>query len=116
MYQAIVFLPLIGFLIVGLFGTSLGARASEYITTGLMVIVAVLSWVAFFTVAMGDGQAFTVPVLRFLDSGAFQADWALRIDTLTAVMLIVVNTVSCLVHVYSIGYMHHDPHRPRFFA
>jgi NADH-quinone oxidoreductase subunit L len=116
MYQAIVFLPLLGFLIVGLFGTSLGAKASEYITSGLLVISAVLSWVAFFTVGFGDAEAFTVPVLRFIDSGALQADWALRIDTLTVVMLVVVNTVSALVHIYSIGYMHHDPHRPRFFA
>ncbi len=116
MYQAIVFLPLLGFLIVGLFGGSLGAKASEYITSGFMVVVALLSWWVFASFALGDGQAFTVPVLRFLDSGNMQADWALRIDTLTAVMLVVVNTVSCLVHIYSIGYMHHDPQRPRFFA
>ncbi|MEW9805091.1 NADH-quinone oxidoreductase subunit L [Mesorhizobium marinum] len=116
MYQAIVFLPLIGFLIVGLLGGSLGAKASEYITSGLMVVAAALSWVAFVSVGMGDGEAFTVPVLRFIESGSLQAAWALRIDTLTAVMLVVVNTVSCLVHIYSIGYMHHDPHRPRFFA
>ncbi|MEI5678106.1 MULTISPECIES: NADH-quinone oxidoreductase subunit L [unclassified Mesorhizobium] len=116
MYQAIVFLPLLGFLIVGLFGTSLGAKASEYITSGFLVIAAVLSWVAFFQVGFGDGEVFTVPVLRFIDSGSLQADWALRIDTLTVVMLVVVNTVSALVHIYSIGYMHHDPHRPRFFA
>ncbi|RFC68315.1 MULTISPECIES: NADH-quinone oxidoreductase subunit L [Mesorhizobium] len=116
MYLAIVFLPLLGFLIVGLFGNSLGAKASEYITSGFLVISAVLSWVAFFQVALGDTEAFTVPVLRFIDSGALQADWALRIDTLTVVMLVVVNTVSSLVHIYSIGYMHHDPHRPRFFA
>jgi NADH-quinone oxidoreductase subunit L len=116
MYQAIVFLPLIGFLIVGLFGNSLGARTSEYITSGFLVISAVLSWVAFYMVALGDGQAFTVPVLRFIDSGSLQADWALRVDTLTVVMLVVVNSVSALVHIYSIGYMHHDPHRPRFFA
>ena len=81
-----------------------------------MVIAAVLSWVAFFSVGFGDGEVFTVPVLRLIQSGAFEADWALRIDTLTVVMLVVVNTVSCLVHIYSIGYMHHDPHRPRFFA
>ncbi|MGD9913836.1 MAG: NADH-quinone oxidoreductase subunit L [Rhizobiaceae bacterium] len=116
MYQAIVFLPLAGFLIVGLFGKSLGARASEYITSGFLVISAVLSWVAFVTVGFGEGEAFTVPVLRFLESGALQANWALRIDTLTVVMLVVVNSVSALVHIYSIGYMHHDPHRPRFFA
>jgi NADH:ubiquinone oxidoreductase subunit 5 (subunit L)/multisubunit Na+/H+ antiporter MnhA subunit len=60
--------------------------------------------------------AFAVPLLRFIQSGALEANWALRIDTLTVVMLVVVNTVSALVHIYSIGYMHHDPHRPRFFA
>ncbi len=116
MYQAIVFLPLLGFLIVGLFGNSLGAKASEYITSGFLVISAILSWVAFFSVGFGEVEAFTVPLLRFIDSGSMQADWALRIDTLTVVMLVVVNTVSALVHIYSIGYMHHDPHRPRFFA
>jgi NADH-quinone oxidoreductase subunit L len=116
MYHAIVFLPLLGFLIAGLFGRAIGAKASEYVTTGLLVVSAALSWVAFFTVGFGSGEAFTVPVLRFIQSGGLDAAWALRIDTLTVVMLVVVNTVSALVHVYSIGYMHHDPHRPRFFA
>ncbi|MBB6464676.1 NADH-quinone oxidoreductase subunit L [Aminobacter lissarensis] len=116
MYHFIVFLPLVGFLIAGLFGRSIGAKASEYITSGLLVVSAVLSWFAFATVALGDVEVFTVPVLRFLDVGGIQADWALRIDTLTTVMLVVVNTVSALVHIYSIGYMHHDPHRPRFFG
>ncbi|TIS72056.1 MAG: NADH-quinone oxidoreductase subunit L, partial [Mesorhizobium sp.] len=116
MYQAIIFLPLLGFLIVGLFGTSLGAKASEYITSGFLVISAVLSWVAFFAVGFGEGEVFTVPVLRWIQSGGLEAAWALRIDTLTVVMLVVVNTVSALVHIYSIGYMHHDPNRPRFFA
>ncbi|GHD07841.1 NADH-quinone oxidoreductase subunit L [Tianweitania populi] len=116
MYQAIVFLPLLGFLIAGLFGRSIGAKASEYVTSGFLVVSAVLSWIAFFTVALGHVEAFTVPVLRFIQAGGIDVSWALRIDTLTAVMLIVVNTVSALVHIYSIGYMHHDPHRPRFFA
>lgn len=116
MYQAIVFLPLLGFLIVGLFGNALGAKASEYITSGFLVISAVLSWVAFFSVGFGEGEVFTVPVLRWIQSGGLDANWALRIDTLTVVMLVVVNTVSALVHIYSIGYMHHDPNRPRFFA
>src|SRR5690554_854074 len=116
MYQAIVFLPLVGFLIAGLFGRSIGARGSELITTGLLVISAVLSWVAFFSAALGDQQAFTIPLLQFIASGSLEVNWALRIDTLTAVMLVVVNTVSSLVHIYSIGYMHHDPQRPRFFA
>ncbi|AEH88135.1 NADH-quinone oxidoreductase subunit L [Mesorhizobium opportunistum] len=116
MYQAIVFLPLLGFLIVGLFGTSLGAKASEYITSGFLVISALLSWVAFFSVGFGHGEVFTVPVLHWIQSGGLDVSWALRIDTLTVVMLVVVNTVSALVHIYSIGYMHHDPNRPRFFA
>ena len=116
MYQAIVFLPLLGFLIVGLFGTSLGAKASEYITSGFLVIAAVLSWVAFLSVGFGHVELFTVPVLRWIQSGGLDVSWALRIDTLTVVMLVVVNTVSALVHIYSIGYMHHDPNRPRFFA
>ncbi|MER8810954.1 NADH-quinone oxidoreductase subunit L [Mesorhizobium australicum] len=116
MYQAIVFLPLLGFLIVGLFGNALGAKASEYITSGFLVIAAVLSWVAFFSVGFGHGEVFTVPVLHWIQSGGLDVSWALRIDTLTVVMLVVVNTVSALVHVYSIGYMHHDPNRPRFFA
>jgi NADH-quinone oxidoreductase subunit L len=116
MYQAIVFLPLLGFLIVGLFGNSLGAKASEYITSGFLVISAALSWVAFFSVGFGHGEVFTVPVLHWIQSGGLDVSWALRIDTLTVVMLVVVNTVSALVHIYSIGYMHHDPNRPRFFA
>ncbi len=115
MYHAIVFLPLVGFLIAGLFGRILGARPSELITTGLLMVAAVLSWVAFFSVAYGDG-ATRIQVAQWMVSGDLVVDWAFRIDTLTAVMLIVVNTVSALVHLYSIGYMHEDPHRPRFFA
>src|SRR5690348_1033973 len=115
-YKLIVFLPLLGAVIAGLGGSSIGAKASEYITTGLMLIVAVLSWIVFFDVALGDHERITVPVMRWVQSGGIEADWALRIDTLTVVMLVVVTTVSSLVHVYSIGYMHHDPHRPRFFA
>jgi NADH-quinone oxidoreductase subunit L len=116
MYHAIVFLPLLGFLIAGLAGGSIGARASEYITSGFLVIAAVLSWVAFFSVAFTESEVFIIPVLRFIQAGGLSVDWAFRIDTLTVVMLVVVNTVSSLVHIYSIGYMHHDPDRPRFFA
>ncbi|HEX2147100.1 MAG TPA: NADH-quinone oxidoreductase subunit L [Pseudorhizobium sp.] len=118
-YKAIVFLPLIGFLVAGLFGRSIGAKASEYVTSGLMIIAAVLSWIVFFNVALGHGEAgevIKVVVMRWIQSGGIDIEWAFRIDTLTAVMFVVVNTVSTLVHVYSIGYMHHDPHRPRFFA
>ncbi|KQV43279.1 MULTISPECIES: NADH-quinone oxidoreductase subunit L [unclassified Rhizobium] len=114
--KAIVFLPLIGFLIAGLFGTAIGAKASEYVTTGFMMVVAVLSWIVFFHVALGETEMIRVSVLRWVQSGGFDSEWAFRVDTLTAVMFVVVNTVSSLVHLYSIGYMHHDPHRPRFFA
>src|ERR1043165_6161431 len=114
--KLIVFLPLLGALVVGLGGSSIGAKASEYVTTGLMLIAAVLSWIVFFDVALGDHERITVPVMRWVQSGGIDVEWAFRIDTLTAVMFVVVNTVSTLVHVYSIGYMHHDPHRPRFFA
>ncbi|KAB0573317.1 NADH-quinone oxidoreductase subunit L [Brucella pituitosa] len=117
LYNAIVFLPLIGFLIAGLFGNKIGAKASEYITSGLMVIVAILSWVVFFQIPLGhDAETVRIPVLHWVTSGSLSFDWALRVDTLTGVMLVVVNSVSALVHIYSIGYMHHDPHRPRFFA
>src|SRR5262245_35143229 len=116
MYHAIVFLPLIGFLIAGLGGSSIGARACEYVTSGFLVISAVLSWIAFFSVGFTDVEPFTVPVMRFIQAGGLSVDWAFRVDTLTVVMLVVVNTVSSLVHIYSIGYMTHDPDRPRFFA
>ncbi|MPR05995.1 NADH-quinone oxidoreductase subunit L [Microvirga tunisiensis] len=115
MYHAIVFLPLVGFLIAGIFGRVLGARPSEIITTALLFVAAVLSWVSFIQVGFGDG-ATRVQVAQWMSVGDLQVDWAFRIDTLTAMMLVVVNTVSALVHLYSIGYMHEDPHRPRFFA
>jgi NADH-quinone oxidoreductase subunit L len=93
----------------------IGAKMCEYITCGLMVITAILSWIVFFDVGFAHTTA-KVQILPWIQSGSLDINWALRIDTLTAVMLVVVNTVSTLVHVYSIGYMHHDPHRPRFFA
>ena len=88
---------------------------AAYLTCGLLVISAILSWVAFWQY-MHEGEPMKVEVLRWVNSGALNANWAFRIDTLTAVMLVVVNTVSSLVHIYSIGYMSHDPHQPRFFA
>ncbi|MEZ0213597.1 MAG: NADH-quinone oxidoreductase subunit L [Xanthobacteraceae bacterium] len=115
MYQAIVFLPLIGFLIAGLFGGLLGARASELITTGLLFVSCLLSWITFFSTGFGHNDG-TVELFTWIASGDLDVKWALRVDTLTAVMLIVVTTVSSLVHLYSVGYMHEDPSRPRFFA
>lgn len=124
--QAIVFLPLIGALIAGLLGRQIGHRPSEFITTGLLLIAAVLSWYVFIPVAFGDGlvgavgdghaAVLKVEVMRWIQVGDMDLRWTLRVDTLTAIMLVVVNTVSALVHLYSIGYMHEDPHRSRFFA
>jgi NADH-quinone oxidoreductase subunit L len=114
-YQAIVFLPLAGALIAGFLGRLIGPRPSEVVTTGLLGIAAVLSWIAFWNVGFG-GETAKVPVLRWVASGELDVSWSLRIDTLTAVMLVVVNTVSFLVHLYSIGYMADDDSRPRFFA
>ncbi|SNY93728.1 NADH-quinone oxidoreductase subunit L [Cohaesibacter sp. ES.047] len=117
MYTAIVFLPLIGFLIAGLFGRSIGHKAAEYITSSLLVIAALLSWIAFFVVAIGhEGHTEIVTLVSWIHSGDLSIDWTIRVDTLTAVMLVVVNSISALVHIYSIGYMHHDPNRARFFA
>lgn len=116
MFYAIVFLPLLGFFIAGIWGKTIGARYAELVTCTFMVIVAALSWIAFFDIAIGDGQTIDIPIFHWIFVGGLSFDWALHIDTLTAVMLIVVNTVSALVHIYSIGYMHSDPGRPRFFA
>ena len=115
MVQAIVFLPLLGFLIAGSLGRVIGARPSELVTTGFLIIAALLSWMVFFQVGYGTGP-FKVALAPWIVSGALQVEWAFRVDTLTAVMLVVVNSVSALVHLYSIGYMHEDPSRPRFFA
>ena len=115
MYQAIVFLPLLGFLIAGLFGRAIGARASEVVTTSFLFIACLLAWIAFFAVGFGDHDT-RVQVMKWIYVGDLKIDWAFRIDTMTVIMLIVVTSVSSLVHLYSIGYMHEDPSRPRFFA
>ncbi|MEC7594882.1 MAG: NADH-quinone oxidoreductase subunit L, partial [Pseudomonadota bacterium] len=115
MYQAIVFFPLLGALIAGLFGRVIGDRQSEIITTALLVLSALMSCVAFVDVGL-NGETKTVQVLQWIHSGTLNIDWVLRIDTLTAVMLVVVTCVSSMVHVYSIGYMSHDTARARFFA
>ena len=116
MYAAIVFLPLLGFLIAGPFGWRIGARPSEIVTTSFLFVVALLSWIVFFQVALGTAPASVSVLGNWFTSGALKVDWSLKIDSLTAVMLVVVTTVSSLVHLYSIGYMADDPSRPRFFA
>ncbi|HXZ15730.1 MAG TPA: NADH-quinone oxidoreductase subunit L, partial [Roseiarcus sp.] len=114
MYDLIVFLPLLGFVIAGVFGPWVGPRGAEYVTCSFLGICFVLSWIAFFEVA--GGADAHVPVANWFTSGRLAVAWALRIDTLTAVMLVVVSTVSFVVHVYSIGYMAEDPCKERFFA
>ncbi len=133
LFKLIVFLPLVAAIVAGLAGTMAFARVGKTgpiedgfnghfegpnwpsrLTTFFLVTAAVLSWIAFFDVA--GGNTYKVEVLSWIRSGSFAADWTLRIDMLTAVMLVVVNTVSAIVHIYSIGYMAHDRHQPRFFA
>jgi NADH-quinone oxidoreductase subunit L len=92
-----------------------GSREAELITTTLLFISMALSWIAFVWVGFGHHEA-RVPLFTWIASADFRAEWALRIDSLTAVMLVVVTTISAFVHLYSIGYMDEDPHRPRFFA
>ena len=115
MYSIIVFLPLLGCLIAGFFGRWIGARGAGILTSLFLCVSAALSMVALYSVGM-RGETETVTVLRWVTSGALDVHWSFRIDTLTAVMLVVVNFVSSLVHIYSIGYMSHDPHQPRFFS
>jgi NADH-quinone oxidoreductase subunit L len=93
-----------------------GSRAAELITTGLLMISAVFSWWVLIDVGFLHHDAARIVLFPWINSGDLQVSWALRVDTLTAVMLVVVNTVSSLVHLYSIGYMDEDPYRPRFFA
>jgi len=92
-----------------------GSRAAELITTGLLLVSAALSWIALVDVGFMHHDA-RIALFPWINSGDLQVVWSLRVDTLTAVMLVVVNTVSSLVHVYSIGYMDEDPYRPRFFS
>jgi len=92
-----------------------GSRAAELITTGLLMVSAALSWVTLVDVGFMHHDA-RIALFPWINSGDLQVAWSLRVDTLTAVMLVVVNTVSSLVHLYSIGYMDEDPYRPRFFS
>ena len=113
----LVFAPLLGAAIAGLFGRRIGDIPSQAVTTGLLLFSAVCSWLTFYGVIWGDWPAqFIVKIASFIDVGNFHSNWAIRIDTLSAVMLVVVTSVSSLVHVYSWGYMAEDDSRPRFFA
>jgi len=111
----IVFGPLLASFIAGVFGNYIGHRTAQVVTTAAVLLSAALSWLTFFDVAIA-GHTTTIPLATWISIGNFEVSWALKLDTLSAVMLIVVNTVSSLVHVYSWGYMSHDPHRARFFS
>ncbi len=115
MHAAIVFLPLIGAIAAGLFGRWIGDKWAPIFNSVLLIAAAILSWIVFFDVAV-EGHVRTIYLMNWMDVGAFEVNWSIMVDQLTAVMLVVVTTVSAVVHVYSIGYMSHDPHRPRFFA
>ena len=120
MEQTLLFAPLVGAIIAGLFWRVVGERAAQVIATGLLFLSAALSWWVFLTF---DGTAQSIQILRWIDSGTLVGDWAFRLDRLTTVMLIVITTVSALVHLYSFGYMahddnwtHHEHYKARFFA
>lgn len=112
----IVFLPLLAALVGGLTNKAAPSVFAKAITTGALFISAALSWPIFLGFVAGTYEPTVVPVLKWVQSGSLAFDWALRVDTLTAIMLVVINTVSALVHLYSWGYMDEDPDQPRFFA
>ena len=120
MEKIILFAPLVGAIIAGFGWRQIGEKGAMYVTTGLLFLACLLSWIVF----LGLGQETQhLPILRWIESGALSTDWSIRMDRLTAIMLIVVTTVSSLVHLYSFGYMAHDPawkdgesYKPRFFA
>jgi NADH-quinone oxidoreductase subunit L len=110
----LVFSPALGALIAGLFGRFMGDRNAQYATCGLMGVTAVCAWINLFA---NLGQpAFRVDLLDWIQVGSFSVDWALRVDSLSTVMMFVVGFISFLIHVYSVGYMSHDPSIPRFMA
>ncbi|MDF1871372.1 NADH-quinone oxidoreductase subunit L [Vannielia sp.] len=120
METIILFAPLVGAILCGFGWRIVGEKAGMVIATGLLFLSALLSWIVFLSF---DGHMEQIQILRWIESGTLATDWAIRVDRLTAIMLIVVTTVSSLVHLYSFGYMAHDNHfregesyRPRFFA
>ena len=124
MYASIVFLPLLGAAVAGLVAfwpsddkdTQAGRdRIAQWVTCGALLAAMVLAIIGFFEVALG-GAVQHIDLFRWVESGSLSFSWALKVDSLTAVMMIVVTVVSAMVHVYSIGYMHHDPSIPRFMA
>ena len=112
MYALAIFLPLIGAILAGFGGRWFGDRGAQIITSGCMLLSAVLGSIILAEVGLGSAPR-TVELFSWINSGSFEVNWSLRFDTLTAVMVFVVTVVSSMVHVYAIGYMSHDPHIPR---
>ena len=111
----IVFLPLLGSLVVGFFGKKLNLILSHIFSCTMIIIPFFLS-LYFLNLTLSENYNLVVPLFEWLKSGDLITEWSLRLDLLTSVMLVVVTSVSSLVHIYSIGYMSHDPHQTRFFA
>jgi NADH-quinone oxidoreductase subunit L len=125
METIILFAPLVGALLCGFGWKLIGETAAQWTATSFLFLSAFLSWIVFLTFepSAHDNGVYTVNILRWIESGTLSTDWAIRMDRLTAIMLIVITTVSALVHLYSFGYMAHDEnfkenesYRPRFFA
>jgi NADH-quinone oxidoreductase subunit L len=112
---SIIALPLIASIISGFFGKLIGDRNSEIITSLLVTISAILSGLVLYNVIVNQYQDNLI-IATWINSGTLDVNWSMKIDSLSAIMLVVVTSVSSLVHIYSIGYMSHDPHKPRFMA
>ncbi len=110
-----IFLPLLSALLAGFFGSTLGDKATQFLTCSLMLISAALSAFILKAAAFG-GADMTYTVLPWISSGGIDVNWAIKIDPLSAVMIFVVNVVSAMVHIYSVGYMSHDPSKTRFMS
>src|SRR3954464_10755580 len=114
--KLIVLLPLVAAATAGLFCRVIGDRAAQIVTCAALLIAAALSIFIFVRIGFGPDKMLVVPLYAWIDSGTLDINWSLRVDTLTAVMLIVVTGVSSMVHVYSVGYMAEDPSIPRFMS
>ncbi len=110
-----VFLPLLAAIISGFFGNKLGNRFSEILTSLFVSISAIFSIYIFYNVMINDYNS-NIIISSWISSGTLEVNWSIKIDPLSSVMLVVVTFISSLVHIYSIGYMHHDPHKPRFMS
>ena len=115
MEYIILFLPLLASFVAGFFGKLIGERNSEILTSLSVSITAILSIIIFYNVVTQDYNN-NIVIASWIKSGSLEINWAINIDALSSVMLVVVTLISSIVHIYSIGYMSHDPHKPRFMA